>query len=432
MTGRELLLGSAFHLALGGDADGADVAATRWTAWGGASSSRFDGEADGLGVDGEVTTFTLGADAAWGRWLAGVAVSLSEGEGGFRDHLETDHESRGSGALASTLTSVHPYARLAVNERLTVWGILGSGTGELTLEVDNGERWASDTTMEMAAAGARGVLVPGGDGGIELAARTDARLVRMTSEAARGSDGGHLAATQSGTGRLRVLLEGSRRFVLEGGGALTPSLEVGLRHDGGDAETGSGIELGGGMSYTDPAIGLTVDAKARGLVAHEDTDYAEWGASGSVRIEPDGSGRGLALRIAPAWGADTGGAQRLWSLGDARGLGARDAAFEAESRLEAEVGYGLSVFGGRAVTTPHAAWSRAGESEVLRLGQRLKLDVSSWSVESEFAQEYRTLRAGYGYRPGDALGLSLEATRREHAGNGAPEHGVMLRIGVRW
>ena len=71
------------------------------------------------------------------------------------------------------------------------------------------------------------------------------------------------------------------------GGALTPSLEVGLRHDGGDAETGTGIEVGGGLSYTDPALGLTdpvlgltLDAKVRGLAAHEDADYAEWGASG--------------------------------------------------------------------------------------------------------------------------------------------------------
>ena len=432
MTGRELLLGSSFHLALGGDGDGAGAAQTRWTAWGRAAASRFDGEAEGLSVDGEVSTFTLGADAVWARWLAGVALSLSEGEGGFRDHPETGLESRGTGELESTLTSVHPYLRYEASERVSVWGVLGYGTGELTLAVEDKESWTTDTTMEMGAAGARGVLVPGGDAGIEVAARTDAQFVRMRSEAARGSDGGNLAATQSDTSRVRVMLEGSRAFALEGGGALTPSLEVGLRHDGGDAETGTGMELGGGLSYTNPAIGITVDAKARGLVAHEDTDYAEWGASGSVRIEPDASGRGLSLTLAPSWGADGGGAQRLWSAEDARGLGTRDDAFEAESRLEAEVGYGIPVFGGRGVATPHAGWSRAGESEALRLGQRLKLGASQWRLESEFAEDDRTFRAGYGYRPGDALELSLEAARHEAANGDAPEHGVMLRIGARW
>ena len=359
-------------------------------------------------------------------------MSLSKGEGGFRDHPEGDHESRGTGELESTLTSVHPYARLAVNERLSVWGILGYGTGELTLEVESGERWTTGTAMGMAAAGARGVLVPGGDGGIEIAARTDGQLVRMTSEAATSSAGGNLAATQADTSRLRIMLEGSRSFALEGGGALTPSLETGVRYDGGDAETGTGIEVGGGLSYTDPATGLTVDAKARGLVAHEDTNYAEWGASGSVRIEPDASGRGLSLTLAPSWGADSGGVERLWSLEDARGLGTRDDAFEAESRLEAGVGYGISVFGGRGVATPHAGWLRAGESESLRLGQRLKLGTSQWRLESEFGEENRTFRAGYGYRAGGLLDLGVEASRREAANDDAPAHEVMLRARMRW
>ena len=432
MTGRELLLGSSFQLSAGGDGDAAGAAATRLTAWGRAASSRFDGDAEGLALDGEVTTFTLGADAAWSRWLAGVAVALSEGAGGFRDHATADHESRGSGELSSTLTSVHPYLRYEASERLSVWGILGYGSGELELELDGGERWSADTAMEMAAAGARGVLVPAREtGGFELAARTDAQLVRMRSEAATGSEGGNLDATRADTSRLRLVLEGSRTFALGEGGGLTPSLEAGLRHDGGDAETGTGVELGAGLRYTDPASGLTVDARVRGLVAHEDADYREWGASGSVRIEPGPSGRGLSLSLTPAWGVAEGGAERLWSLGDARGLAANDAA-DPGSRLEAELGYGLSVLGGRAVATPWAGMTRSGGSETLRLGQRLSKGASEWSLESAFGDEGRIFSAGYAYRLGDALSLSLEASRREAANDDAPEHGVMLRVGARW
>ena len=407
MTGSELLLGSSFHLSLGNDEEGARAADTRWTAWGRASSSRFDGDADGLSVDGEVTTFTLGADAAWARWLAGVAVSLSEGEGGFRDHPGADDESRGTGALESTLTSVHPYARLAVNERLSVWGILGYGTGELTLEVEDKESWTTDTAMEMAAAGARGVLVPAGEaGGFELSVRTDAQLVRMTSEAARGSDGGNLAATQSDTSRLRVMLEGSRAFALEGGGALTPSLEAGLRHDAGDAETGTGIEIGGGLSYTDPATGITVEGKARGLVAHEDTDYSEWGASGSVRIDPGAAGRGLALSLSPAWGADSGGAERLWSARDARALAANDA-FEPGGRLEAEAGYGLGAFGGRGLMTPFAGLSLSDAGN-------------------------RTWRSGVRWTLGPDMAFGVEGALREAANDDAAEHEIGFRLKARF
>ena len=428
MTGRELLLGSSFHLALGEGEDGASAADTRWTAWGRASSSHFDGETDGLSVDGEVTTFTLGGDAAWGRWLGGVAVSLSEGEGGFSDH----DESRGAGALESSLTSVHPYLRYEASERLSVWGILGYGTGELTLKVDDKETWTTDTTMEMAAAGARSVLLSAAEsGGVELAVRTDAQLVRMTSDAATGSEGGNLAATEGDTSRVRVMLEGSRAFELEGGGALTPSLELGLRHDGGDAETGTGIEVGGGLSYTDPASGITVDARVRGLAAHEDTDYSEWGASGSVRIEPDASGRGLSLSIAPSWGVDSGGAEQLWSAGDARGL-APEGTVDQGSRLEAELGYGFTVLDGLGVLTPYGGWSRSGESEALRLGQWLSLGPSVWRLESEFGEANRAFRVGYGYRLRDFLDLNVVASRREAANDNPGEHEIGFRLTARW
>ena len=147
LTGRELLLGSSFHLAL----------------------------------DGDVTTFMLGADAMWSRWLAGVALANCTGEGGYLDHAaRAGHPDRGSGTLESTLTSVHPYARFQASAHLSLWGTLGYGTGDLTLTVKGRDGAAdtntdTDTGFRMAAAGAGGVLVAAGDtGGFELAARTDA------------------------------------------------------------------------------------------------------------------------------------------------------------------------------------------------------------------------------------------------------------------
>ena len=111
MTGRELLLGSAFHLTHGGEADGTGGASTRWTAWGRAAASSFDGEADGLSVDGDVTTFTFGADAARGRWLGGVALAHSTGEGGFRDHADTE----GHDGLAHGDAGEHAHQRASLS-----------------------------------------------------------------------------------------------------------------------------------------------------------------------------------------------------------------------------------------------------------------------------------------------------------------------------
>ena len=407
LGGRELVLGSAFRLSAGGDGEGDGGVGTRWTAWGRAAQSSFDGDADGLALDGDVSTFMLGADAEWTRWLAGAAVSLSDGEGGFRDReARAGDGSRSSGTLESTMTSVHPYARFEMSERLSVWGILGYGTGELTLEVDGAGRWRTDTEMRMAASGVSGKIVSAEDtGGFELAARGDARLVRVSSAAATGADGaGLLSATEAETSRLRFMLTGSHRFELADGRTLTPSLELGLRNDSGDAETGTGIELGGGVRYSDPGAGLTVEAKARGLVAHEDTDYSEWGASGSVRIDPGASGRGLSLTLTPAWGAASGGAERLWSARDARGLATNDA-FEPVGRLDAEAGWGVRAGGG--VATPFAGLGLSDAGD-------------------------RTWRSGVRWTLGPDMAFGVEGTLREAGNDNAAEHGLMLRAGMSW
>ena len=190
------------------------------------------------------------------------------------------------------------------------------------------------------------------------------------------------------------ILEGSRAFETGSGGTLTPSAEIGLRQDGGDAETGTGIEVGGRLSYAAP--GVTIEGAVRGLIAHE-----EWGASGSVRIDPGASGRGFSLTLSPAWGSASGGTERLWSLADARGL-APDGEFEAGSRLDAEAGYGLGGPDGLGLVTPYAGLTLSGAGE-------------------------RTWRLGARWQVAPAVTLGLEGTRAEAANDDAPAHGLMLR-----
>ena len=394
LTGRELLLGSSFHLAAGGGEAGGPALA----AWGRMAVGGFDAEApadDGtMRLDGEVTTGLLGADAQWERWLAGVALSVSSAEGTF------DQPGVDSGTVESTLTSVNPYVRYRANDRLTAWGLLGYGTGDMTIRGNSPVR--TDLMMRLGAAGARGVLLEAGeDGGIDLALRGDAFLVQMDWEKVSNE-----TDTRADASRLRLVLEAGRSFALGEGAVLTPALELGLRHDGGDAETGTGVEVGGRIRYTDAGSGLTVEANARTLVAHEDSGYREWGAGGSVRLGPGASGRGLSLALAPVWGTPSSGVDRLWSARDAAGL-APGGEFEAERRLEAELGYGLGAFGGHGVVTPYAGLGLAEAGD-------------------------RTWRAGARWSLAPHLAMSLDATRREPANDDAPEHGVQFRFTLRW
>ena len=224
------------------------------------------------GVDGEVLTGTLEADADCKRMLAGVAVSVSEGDGKF-DSPGVD--TGDSGRIDSTMTTVSPYLRFKLTERISAWGLVGWGTGDMTIRFDDGGMAPirTDIGMRMGALGARGALLEQDEwGGMDLVLKTDAFVVRMDSEKAANS-----AEVTADASQVRLVLEGGRAFAVSETATFRPSLELGLRHDGGDAETGAGLELGGGVAWADSATGFSLDAKTRMLVAHADSDYEEWG-----------------------------------------------------------------------------------------------------------------------------------------------------------
>ena len=423
LNAHHLLSGSSFRWALGADDETADeTAAADWTLWGQGAATRFSGVDGILSLNGNVATATVGVDREGERWLTGVAVAFSEGEGSFAAAGPPADGSGGGtpasnvpgsnapgssapgggtsgGALATTLTSVYPYARYSVNDRLSVWSVLGYGQGDLQLtEARNGTRIDADIGLLMGALGARGVILDAG--GYEVALRADAMRVRMDSEAVPG-----LASASADTGRIRAVLEGSRSFDLGSGRSLEPSLELGLRQDSGDAETGRGIELGGGIRYSDAARGLTVEAHARGLVAHEDQAYREWGAWATIRLDPGESGRGLSLALSPTWGAAASGVEQVWGGTNTAGL-ARTGPFHAAGRFRAEVGYGVDAFRGQGLGTYYSGFERAGgNGKSLRLGKRWEL--------------------------GARLRMSVQGERHEFALE-TPHHAISVQLSMFW
>ena len=45
---------------------------------------------------------------------------------------------RGSGTVESSLTALYPCAKLGLSDRMEAWGMVGLGTGELTIEERGG------------------------------------------------------------------------------------------------------------------------------------------------------------------------------------------------------------------------------------------------------------------------------------------------------
>ncbi len=65
----------------------------------------------------------------------------------------------------------------------------------------------------------------------------------------------------------------------------------------------------GGLRYSNPT-GLTVEMRARGLIAHEQAYYEEWGVSATLFYSAGSGDRGLTIRAGTSWGVVSGGAER--------------------------------------------------------------------------------------------------------------------------
>ena len=368
--------------------------------WGTGDYRDLSGGTDDVDWEGNIASGHLGTDMLLKRnLLAGLSLSLSKGTLDYTERIGADPR---RGDHETTLTSLNPYVGWMLESGVGVWAMAGHGWGRVRVNHDDADHAStSDLTQWSGAVGANGTvyssddLLPGGETAVEL--KGHGALAR--AEIHGSGDMYELTSTVS---RLRLALEGRHTRKFDTGGLLTPSLEIGILADGGAGATGAGLEIGGALKYADRSLGLTVEGRGRMLVAHGG-DYEEWGAGGSLRLDPGAAGRGFSVSLAPSWGLPFSGIDRLWERGlTGAGAGAADAAM----RMAGELGYGLPALGGRAVLTPFTG--------ILLSGRGTK--------------EFRT---GARLRMASALDLALQGTRRERTG-AAVEHGLALRASVRW
>ena len=226
-----------------------------------------------------------------------------------------------------------------------------------------------------------------------------------------------------------------------------------MRHDGGDAETGFGADIGAGLALAAPSRGLSAEIRARGLLTHEADGMRERGVSGTLAWDPaPDSDRGLSLSLSQTVGAQaSGGADALLARPTLAGLGAEEDEGRLGRRLEAQLGYGLGVFDDRWTATPELGLGLSDTGRELRLGWRLtervaaglafELGVEGTRRESVdgAANPEHGLEVGLGWRlvgaraSHAAFEMRLQAARREAANdNRAPEDTIGLELTARW
>ncbi len=332
--------------------------------WGRVARSGFTGRDGDLSLDGEATAAMLGTDWPRRDALFGLMLFRSRGAGGY-DAPE------GGGRIEAKLSGLVPWAGRRKDGTPTFWGAAGTGRGEMTLTPGGGDPVTAGLGWSMAAAGAEGAPVTADAlGGAQVGWRADALWTRTASEAAAG-----LAAGSGTTSRLRLGLEATWTRALASGATLSPRLEAGLRHDGGDAETGFGLETGGGVRFEDSARGLSVALDGRALMLHEDGDFEDWGLAVTVGWDPRPETRlGPSVIATRGWGgASSGGVSALLDPATVPGPGGADGG----ARLDLEAAWGTDLSGWRHGMVGSAYGHVAGSPDIedLRLGWRVGPDA---------------------------------------------------------
>ena len=329
--------------------------------WGRASRSGFSGRDGNTSVDGEVTGVMLGTDWKRKGTIFGMVLSQSRGTGTY--------SGASSGEIDVTLTGLVPWAGREMGETLSVWGAAGIGRGDMTVTPEGADPMDTGIGWSMAAAGADGALAAGERLlGAGLRWHADALRTRTSSDAATG-----LAATTGATTRLRLGVTADWRQALESGATLGPRLEAGLRHDSGDAETGFGLEIGGGLGFSDPGSGLSMTVDGRTLALHEDGAFGSWGLSLGLSWDPaPETKRGWSLAARQSLGgASTGGVDALLGPEAFPGL----AGTEGEAAWSLEAAYGTGRGNGM-VGSPYGRASGTDGVDGLRFGYRIEPDVA--------------------------------------------------------
>ena len=311
-----------------------------------------------LGVDGHLTATTQ----------VGLAVSRSQGD------LASQGEASRSD-MELSLTTVLPYVRWQPSPALSVWGLGGIGLGELAVTTEDAQA-KTDVGLRLGAMGLEQQLAS--HLGINWAVKADTFAVQMDTEAVAA-----LPAAAADVTRLRLAVVGTGVWT-EADARWAPSVEVGLRLDDGTGVQGLGMEVGTGLGYTHLRLGVTVEARARVVVAHEADGFEEWGAGGTVRYDPGQPGEGLQVTLMPQWGVTSSGVESLWSrragwLGPGLGTPAGSA-----GQLVAEVSYGgLRVSEAAVWLRPFTRLVLAAEGHRMSAGTRIGTSAADLSLVGE-------------------------------------------------
>ena len=278
---------------------------------------------------------------------------------------------------------------------LNVWGMVGSGSGSLTMTGLSGEAMRSSTDMSMTHLGFSMVPLNSSDW-LSLRVRGELTISSLSVDATGGVTGLDVEVT-----RQRVLVEPTiKDLIANDRHQLVLAGELGFRSDStsvkgianpnvGGLPDGAGTELGMKLGYSwrnfDVQVGfrqLSVGADSTGEQYDEDGFYFSL-TMGTLFNE-----RGWTASLRPAWGDTGSAADRLWQATQVSDLSANtvDRSGSSNGSMQAQLSYGmLSPFGASGLLIPYSQ-VRTSDSGATNATFGMNLNLNSgWQLHWQYA-----------------------------------------------
>ena len=340
---KEVLNNSQLILPLG--VGGGQTIWSQIALWASAHYRNMHGDNDAIDWKGSVSGGHIGFDvAASENMLFGLAFSRTKADMEYRI-LENDVE----GGHIMTLRSVYPYLNWRIGES-NLWASVGDGEGEITISQD-GEEFESDVGLIAVGLGVSNDVSP------QVQLRLEMRGGELDIE---GNEARTVLAQDISTNTARAMIKWHDSALRSD--MRSAFVEIGVRNDGGDGDTGASMETA--MGYKQHShLATTIEFVIHGLVGRE--DYNEWGAFGQFRMAAGFDGQGLALRMRPSYGESQGEFGRVWDDELVDKLTGDDDADAYQWRNESRLSYGIQS--ARGLIAPFGEIISAGD-DIYRLG----------------------------------------------------------------
>ena len=312
-------------------------------------------------------TKLLGIDVkANDRWLVGVAVARSHGNSGFQ---------YGDAVRDMTIETrtVIPYASVDITNATRFWTMLGMGRG--TIEIaDTRYAEVSPLRTKLWLIGSRQDLSRYRN--IEFAIRVDhARLALGTR-----TDSTSMSRLRSSIERSRVGMQATVEVASQLG-SFTPSLDIGMRHDGGAYALGNGLEAAIGLRWQLRA--LTLETTTRSIRTGSTIQNS---TSMLVGMKPNVRGTGLTFTVEPKWGSPLNSSDMIFN--DPlrfRQVNGQSFGTDGVRSITSEFGYGLFVNRDSVLFYPFIRYDEEHSNYKLGMfGVRFRHDVD---VQNELRME---------------------------------------------